>query len=259
MNFKTIIMMVMIVSGIIGGSIFLRTDGNACTTETFVVGTAAGYAPFVSINPQGDYEGFDIEVANALAKQMGKKLILKDLGSMGSLFTALDQGSIDAIIWGLSITQERVQKITMIHYQGETTASYPLLFWKTIPAEVRTISDMSGKVVCVEPNSSQDAVLSKYALINKLPTEKVDDALLNIQYGKSGAAFVEPAIAKKFRNKYPEIQILDVPLAPEDQVQGVGIVVKQTNSKVIKHVQEAVDVLKSTGIIKELEQKWGVE
>lgn len=177
---------------------------------------------------------------------------------MTSLFTALDQGSIDAIIWGLSITQDRLKKVAMIHYQGGVTSSYPLIFWKTIPQGTCTILDMKDKVICVEPTSSQDAVLSNFDFIKKLPIEKVDDALLNIQYGKADAAFVEPAIARKFKRKYQEIQVLDIPLAPVDQVQGVGIVVKKDKANLIKPIQEAVNALKARRIIEQLEQKWDI-
>ncbi len=227
-------------------------------SNQLIVGTAAGYAPFASINPQGEYEGFDIDVANELAKKMGKKLVVKDLGSMTSLFMALDQGSIDVILWGLSITQDRLKKVAMIHYQGKSTKSYPLIFWKNIPNEIRSIEDMKGRVVCVEPGSSQEAVLRNYDQIILLPIEKVDDALLNLQYGKTDAAFVEPAIAKKFKNKYSEIQLLDVPLASEDQVQGVGIVIKKDNATTIQQVQEAITKLKEEGVIELLEKKWGI-
>ena len=258
MNLKIIICVTALLA--MGGSFIWLKKSNLLQKDpnVLIVGTAAGYAPFVSINFQGEYEGFDIEVAHALAKQLGKQLILKDLGSMTSLFTALDQGSIDVIMWGISITPDRLKKVAMINYQGDITRSYPLIFWKVIPAGIQKISDMKGKTVCVEPASSQDAVLSKYAFINKFPTEKVDDALLNIQYGKVDAAFVEPAIAQKFKNKYPEIQILDVPLAPEDQVQGIGIVIKQNNTHLITQVQQAVATLKSTGSIAQLEQKWDI-
>lgn len=259
MNFKMIIYAALLVILIVGCFIFLKKfSPSQRDSNTFIVGTAAGYAPFVSINPQGEYEGFDIDIANALAKQMNKKLILKDLGSMMSLFTALDQGSIDSIIWGLSITQDRLKKVVMVHYQGEITSSYPLIFWKNIPAGINSILDMNGKTVCVEPASSQDAVLNKYTEINKLPVEKIDDALLNIQYGKADAAFVEPAIAKKFQSKYPEIKTLDIPLATEDQVQGIGIVLKQNNTEQINQIQETVKKLKSAEVIRQLEQKWSI-
>ncbi len=70
---------------------------------------------------------------------------------------------------------------------------------------------------------------------------------------------VEPAIAQKFKKKYPNIQILDVPLTQEDQVQGVGIVVQKNNTGLIAEIQTAVDQLKEQGVIKDLEQKWGIE
>ncbi len=224
--------------------------------NTLVIGTAAGYAPFVSINEKGDYEGFDIDIAKELATTMGKKLVIKDLGSMTSLFMALNQGSIDAIIWGISIIEERLEKVAMIRYQGETVTEYPLMFWQKIPETIKSIKDMKGMTICVEPTSSQDVVLSKYPFITKKPTERVDDALLNIQYGKADAALVEPAIAGKFKKKYPEIKILTIPLAPEDQVQGMGIAVKLGNSTLIKQIQKGIDKLKRKGTIRKYEERW---
>lgn len=227
-------------------------------SDTLTVGTAANYAPFVSINAQGEYEGFDIDVAKKIAEKLGKKLVLKDLGSMAPLFISLEQENIDAIMWGLSITQERLKKVIMINYQGESTTAYSLLFWKTVPTGISTIKDMNGMTICVEPTSSQDAVLDNYPLINKKFNEKVDDALLNIQYGKADAAFVEPAIAKKFKTKYPEIQILDVPLDEKDQVQGIGIAIKQNNLALAEEIQKNITALQQEGIIEELEKKWNI-
>lgn len=224
----------------------------------FIVGTATGYAPFVSINQKGDYEGFDIDVSRSLAQELKKELIIKDLGSMTSLFLALANGSIDAIIWGLSITQERTQKINMIRYYGDDITSYSLLFWEEIPKDVKKIEDMCGKTVCVEPNSSQESVLNNYPCIFKKPTEKVDDALLQIQYGKCDAALVEPAIAKKFKNKFEEIKILEVPLQQKDQVHGIGIATRKENKRLTDEITKAVETLKNKGIINTFAIKWGV-
>lgn len=259
MNVKKLISITLLVIVIVGGFIlFKKTNFSQSDSNVLIVGTVAGYAPFVSVNEQGQYEGFDIDVANALAKQMDRTLVLKDLGSMTSLFMALEQGSIDAAIWGLSITSDRLEKIAMVRYQGEVTKSYPLLFWNKIPEGVTSISDMRGMTVCVEPNSSQDEVLRKYDSLTIKPTEKVDDALLNIQYGKVDAAFVEPAIANKFKNKYPQIQILDVELAPEDQVQGIGIAIRKNNVDLIKSVEKAIEQLRNDQTIQKFEKKWDI-
>ncbi len=228
------------------------------TKQQLIVGTAAGYAPFVSVNQDGVYEGFDIDVARELAQELGKELVIRDLGSMTSLFTALNQGQIDLVIWGLSITQERLQKVSMVHYQGEHLSSYPVVFWQEIPAGVATLADLAGQTICVEPGSAQEAVLDKYNLVAKLPVEKIDDALLNIQYGKAVAAIVEPAIARKFQVKYPQIKILDLPLALQDQEQGLGIAIRQDRVDLILQTQQAVQELKHKGVILALAQKWGI-
>lgn len=243
------------------GYFWFGTNKRLCTMDcanSLIVGVAAGYAPFVSIDPSGEYEGFDIDVARALAQELGKKLILQDLGSMSSLFTALDQGKIDMIMWGMSITPARLQQVAMVHYEGEVTTSYPLLFWKEIPVGVKSLNDLVGQTVCVEPNSAQQAVLDQYAQINQLPVEKIDDALLNIQYGKAVAALVEPAIANKFQAKYPQVQILNVPLDAANQEQGLGIVIKPANKLLIRQVQDVVQVLKANGMIARFAQKWGI-
>jgi len=242
----------------IGGFFAFKTSTLRQAGSIFVVGTAGGYAPWVSINEQGTYEGFDIDVIHALAKEMNKKLVLKDLGSMSALFMALEQNKIDAIIWGMSITQDRLKRLAMVRYQGDSVTSFPLLFWNKIPDNIKSIQDMIGKTVCVEPASSQDTTLSTYPFIKKIPTEKVDDALLNIQYGKADAAFVEPAIAKKFKKKYPKIQTINVPLAPENQAYGVGICIKKNNTPLINEVKQTVNTLVQKGTIQKLETKWDI-
>jgi ABC-type amino acid transport substrate-binding protein len=252
---KKIIMVVALLGLCIGYLVFFKKTSKS---NALVIGIAANYAPWISINAQNEYEGFDIDVIKAVAQEMNVPLVLNDLGSMSSLLLALDQGKVDAVIWGMSIVPERLKKMAMVRYQGEVVTSYPLLFWNSIPKNITSIKDLKNKIVCVEPASSQDTVLKKYSYINKLVTEKIDDALLNIQYGRADAAFVEPAIANKFVKKYPEIKTLDVLLDKEDQVQGVGICVKLNNTTLINELEQAVQSLNAKETIKEFEQRWEV-
>lgn len=243
---------------LIGFGIYFLLKKQEKRDDTIIFGTASGYAPFVSVNQQGEYEGFDIDVAHAIANVMHKRIKIQDLGSMATLFEALKTGRIDAIIWGLSITKKRLENVAMVHYQGETTTSYAMLFWQKIPNGITSINDMKGMSVCVEPHSSQETVLDKYPLIRKIPIEKVDDSLLFIKTGKADAAFVEPAIAKKFKSQFPKIIMLDVPLSAEDQVQGIGIAIMPTNTEMIALIQSAVTTLTRQGIIEKLEKKWNI-
>jgi len=113
--------------------------------EELVVGTTSGYAPYVSINAEGEYEGFDIDIAKALAEKLGRRLVIKDFGSMPSLILALKQNKADALIWSISITQERQKQMAMVYYQGEKVTSLPLLFWGNIPDNIKSLEDMANK------------------------------------------------------------------------------------------------------------------
>lgn len=258
MNFKIIISSFIVIAITVSFVFFRNSTTSKYTKNTLIVGTVADYAPFVSVNAQGELEGFDIDVAKKLAQKMNRELILKDLGSMTPLFISLEQESIDAIIWAISITQERLKRVNFVRYQGENTTAYSLLFWEKIPTDITSIDDMKNMIICVEPTSAQDVVLNKYPFIIKKFSEKVDDALLNIQYGKADAAFVEPAIARKFKARYPTIQILDVPLDEENQVHGMGIAIKQNNTTLTEEIQKNITELQQEGIIKELEKKWNL-
>lgn len=258
MNKTKLYLVVVLISSIFMGYFICTNYCTEADCDAFVVGMAAGYAPFVSINAEGEYEGFDIDVAHALADRMCKKLILKDLGSMPSLLIALQQGSIDAIIWGMSITKERLKKFSMVHYQGNPQTVQPVLFWEKIPDGIQSLADLNNMTVCVEPSSSQSALVERYKNITVLPVERVDDALLHLRYGRAVAAVVEPAVAKKFQARCPEIKVIEHSLLPEDHVMGTGIMMNRENTELVSLVQKEVDALKAIGFFNECERKWGI-
>ncbi len=118
--------------------------GSLAGEETFTVGTTSGYAPYVSLDSKGQYEGFDIDLAKLVAEKLNKKLVIKDLGSMPSLIIGLKQKKIDAIIWAVSITEERQRQMEMIYYQGEKITTMPLLFWSKIPEDIKGPEDLKN-------------------------------------------------------------------------------------------------------------------
>lgn len=258
MSIKNVFLLALVCATIAASYYLTNQPSNKQELSCFVVGMAAGYAPWVSINDQGEYEGFDIDCAHAVAKTMGKQLVLKDLGSMPSLIIALEQGTIDAIMWGMSITHERLNKFAIVHYQGQALSSNPLICAPSMNSPILSVADIKNITVCAEPASIQAHILEKYG-IPYTPTDKVDDALLAIRYGKTDAAFVELAIAQKFKARYPELTILNLPLATDDQVLGVGVIIKKTNTDLTNAVHNAVEQLKNNGTIKKLEAQWGIK
>jgi ABC-type amino acid transport substrate-binding protein len=238
---------------------FTRFAADNKNMDNFVLGIASGYLPFVGLDSNGNYEGFDIDIAQSLADCMNKKLVLKDCGSMGSLFIALEQNMVDAIMWGLSITQSRLQKIAMVRYYGHDVCTYSLVFWNKPSQSIRSLDDCVGAMICVEAGSVQEKMLDLYPSIKKFSVDRVDDALFNIQYDKADGAFVESVIAKKFKVLFPDnISIVKVPLQKTDCEFGFGIGINQRNTALINTVQDAIAGLRSDGIIDRCAKKWAL-
>jgi ABC-type amino acid transport substrate-binding protein len=251
--------------GLFALCIFLYKPNNAVDKnhahekEDFVVGVALGYLPFVGLDIHGYYEGFDIDVAKVLAERMNKKLVFKDCGSMSSLFVSLEQGLIHAIMWGLSITESRLQKVAMVRYYGDDVQSYPLVFWNHSIQSIASLDDCRNLVVCVEAGSVQEKILDAYPTIKKIYVDRIDDALFNIQYKKADAAFVELAIAKKFKAMFPDsISIIEIPLQKVDCEFGVGIAINQNDEELIHALECAVYDLRINGTLDRCAKKWGL-
>lgn len=227
--------------------------------KEFIIGTTSGYAPYVSLNEKGDYVGFDIDFGNQLANKLDRKLVIKDLGSMPSLFLGLKQGKIDAIIWAISITQERQKQVEMIYYQGQTITYLPLLFWKMIPAGVTSIDKMGPqRLISVEAGSFQESFLKTIPGINTKQVDKVMDALMDIKYGKSAATLVDPLLLPTILLQFPEIKVMKVPLPLSEQSYGNGIAINKKDLTLIDEVRKAVEELRQEGKIRELEEKWNL-
>ncbi len=226
-----------------------------------IVGTTSGYAPYVSLNAAGTYEGFDIDLAELLSQKLGRKLVIKDLGSMPSLFLALKQGKVDLLIWAISITEERMKSIDMVYYQGEKVTEMPFLFWNTVPEGIRSIEDLaknSKKGICVEAGSYQDGVVKKFSEMQVKYIDKITDAILEIKFGKALGAMVDPSLVARFKAQYPEIKVLNLPLPVNEQALGNGICINKSQSELSAAVKKAVEELTKEGKIAELEKKWKI-
>lgn len=229
------------------------------------IGTSTGYAPYISVNNQGEFEGFDVDVATELAKRLNRQLILKDQGSMPSLMMALRQGKVDALIWGISITEERRKTFSFVHYQGETVTRIPIIFWKEVPDQISSLDDLAkiantknNKFVCVEAGTSQEAALKSNPSLNVKYVDKISDALLEIKYGKSIATVLDPSLLPSLMAKNREIKVVEVDLPLDQQVHGVGICLNPSNQELLSEIQNAIREMKDEGVIQKFEKKWNL-
>ena len=269
MNNNNIIRMMFIVFSLLAFFVVTKWFFKSPTcrsSDTLVVGMMSGWPPFMSINPQGEFEGFDVDVAQKVADMLGKKLVIKDFGSLSPLFLALEKGKIDMIFSGLDITQERLKKMEMVPYFGEDVTTMNLLFWQSIPAAVKTVEDLAmikNPSIIFEPASGiaekfvERIVQNNPGIVTK-PIDTLATAVLELKYGKALALLLEPLVAQRLVRQNPELKLLDVPLPQELYVFGCGIAIKKNNSALRSCVEGVIQQLKDDGTIQKLAQKWSL-
>lgn len=235
-----------------------RKESNS---DTLTIGVIIGYEPFAVLSNSGELIGFDIDVAQELGKALGKKIVFQDM-SLAALLIALEQNKIAMVMSSLSITKEREDTYTMIHYYGEPTTQFPLVFWndtpQTLPA-IKTMAELAAITtmpIIVEPGSSQEKLVLDSPSILAKPLSTVTDIVLDLKYKKSYAALLDPEIVPTLQRQNKELQslLIDVPL--QYQSKGAGIAVNKNNSALSQQVSAAIKTLQQNGTIRALENKW---
>lgn len=225
---------------------------NIKSADSLVLCTNPAYPPYESIDSNGKPVGFDIDMAEAIAQQLNKKLIITEM-AFDSLILGLQQGKCDFVLSGMSITPSRQKEITMLAYQGEPSKSYYLLFWKKDPVD---IEQLKSKTIAVQTGTWMEDYLNTVKSVTPKALESTPELVMDIQYGKSAAAFVEPHIARDLLPKQPNIKAIEIQLPESEWKLGNGVGIKKSNTKLAQEIQTALDSIKKSGLTAKLEKKW---
>ncbi len=258
---KTILTLTCIIIGLF---IYKKTTEPARQTkDTIIIGMMSGWAPYMSINNAGEFEGFDVDVAEELGKKLNKNVEIKDMGGLASLLIALNQGKIDMAFSGLDITKKRQNAYNMVQYSGEGITTFNLLFWDSIPKDVETIFDLknlANTTLCYEPGSPSEAFLNQeqFDFIDKKPVNSVPEMIMELKYRKSLCALYEPLIVEGLQKKNPQLKYIKVAIPEDFQIMGIGVALNKTRKKLTEQVTKAIKELRDTGTIQKLEQRWNI-
>lgn len=124
-----------------------------------VVGTATGYYPFEMADKNGKLVGFDIDVANALGKELGVEIEFQNYAFSG-LIPALQAKKIDLVIAGMTITDKRKEVVDFS--ESYFKSGQAMLVSKKYP-DVKKWEDLDkkGNVIAVSMGTTADQTASK--------------------------------------------------------------------------------------------------
>ena len=225
--------------------------------KTLVVGFDAEYPPFGYMNDEGEYVGFDLDVAQLVCDNLGWELVKTPI-NWDSKDMELNSGNIDCIWNGFTINGR----------EDDYTWSDPYLNNEQVmvvaaDSGIETLADLAGKNVVVQAASAAlDALNSddnkdltaSFASLTENPD--YNTAFMNIDSGAADAVAVDIGVAKyqlaqREEGKYV---ILDEPIQSEQY--GIGF--KKGNEELRDTVWAEVMKLYEAGEIDKLAEQYEV-
>ncbi|MDO4895071.1 transporter substrate-binding domain-containing protein [Moraxella sp.] len=158
-----------------------KTENTAANTEEKVVriATESSFKPFSYLDNQGNLAGFEIDLANALCEEMKTKCEISSQDWDG-LIPGLNADKFDAVMAGMSITEERLKVVDFSEPYFDNTL---VLVGKK--GDTSTIADVDGKAVATQQATISADYLQKNhpkALIKVY--DKQDNAYLDLTAGR---------------------------------------------------------------------------
>lgn len=230
-------------------SLFLGTAVLALSTsfamaETVRLGTEGAYPPYNFINDAGEIDGFEREVGDELCKraELTCQWVTND---WDSIIPNLVSGNYDAIIAGMSITDEREEVVDFT--QGYTPPSPSA--YAALSADV----DLNGGIIAAQTATIQsNHVVDTGATLVEYPTP--DETVAAVKAGEADAVIADKDFLEPIVEETDLVFVGDdVPLGG-----GIGMAFRESDDELRGKFDAAITSMKEDGTLNALISKWEV-
>ena len=225
--------------------------------KTINFATEATYPPFEYFSPAGKIQGFDVDVMNALCKQIGAKCTITHQ-PFDSLIPSLKLGKFDAVIASLGITPARKKQVDFTVPYYFNTASFVAAKSANL-----TISKtgLKGKTIGVQSGTTFAAYLNDvYGNMVTIKTySSNEDALLDLKNGRIDTFLGDTPLSILWLKKpgNSSFAIIGKPIVSQKYFgSGDGIAVKKGNTQLLQALNKAIAKIKANGTLAKIQQKY---
>lgn len=212
------------------------------------VGSDITYAPFEFMNDKQQPTGFDMELIQALAKDMGYKANI-ETASFDGLIPALQAGKYDAVISAMTILPDRAKSVTFSDKYFKTVQYIAM----KKGSNFKTIEDLKGKRVGVQLNTTGQFDVEKKGITPK-KYDTTPDALNDLLNGGLDAVVADSPVVLWFQAQNPTAQI-DCVKADVDP-EYYGIAMKLGNTELATKMDASLKKLIANGTYNQIYKKW---
>ena len=230
------------------------TAEEAKTTDggTLIVGFDQDFPPMGFVGDDGEYTGFDLELAQEVAKRLGLEYKAQPI-AWDSKDMELEAGNIDCIWNGFTMTGRDDDYTWTEPYMANQQ-----VFVVANDSDISSQADLAGKIVEVQADSSAEAALKEAPELTAtfkelLTTADYNTAFMDLEQGAVDAIAMDVIVAGyQIQQRNADFKILDDSLSEEEY--GVGF--KKGNTELRDKVQSTLEEMAEDGTLQEVSEKW---
>lgn len=213
-----------------------------------IMSTNAAFPPYEMTTDSGEFEGIDIETAQAIADKLGLELQIDDMDFDAALL-AVQQGKADMVMAGVTVTDERQNVM-------DFTDSYATGIQSIIVKEdsdIASVDDLAGKKIGTQRGTTGYLYCSDdFGDENVVAYDNGLTAVQMLNNGQVDCVVIDNAPAKEFIAANPGLKLLDTAYVEESYAIGVG----KGNTELKDAINTALEELKADGTLQAIVGKY---
>jgi polar amino acid transport system substrate-binding protein len=229
-----------------GGTTAAGEDLGLTDEGTLLVGSDIPYPPFEQGDPP-DYEGFDIDVINAVGEEMGLDVEMVDVPF--DLVLQGGAGRYDLAIAATTITPARENRVDFSdpYFESEQSLLVPA------DGDVQSIDDLtSDTVVGAQDGTTGETYAEENSDAEIRPFPEIDDAYNALAGGQVDAVMNDLDPNNTAAEENPDLEVVETYATGEEY----GIVLADGDTALTEAVNEALATVKEDGTLDEIYQEW---
>ena len=218
--------------------VVLLITGCKRNNNEIVMATEATFPPYEYYS-DGKIVGVDVDIMKEVAKELGKKLKVKDV-QFDSIISEVKSGKSDVGAAGISYSEERAKQVA---FSDSYMDSMQVLVVRN-DSKVESIIDLYDKSVAVQLGTVADTYLTdNYSEIKVVREKKFLAAIQDLKDSKVDAVLMDYVPAKEFVDD--SLNILEEPVL----IDSYSVIVDKSNKDLLKTINKVIKRMKKNGDI----------
>lgn len=218
------------------------------------VGMAGDYPPLNALDRSGDHFGLEPDLAEFLARSLGVRLVIVNR-PFAQLIATLEAGEVDAVLSGMTMTPERNQRVAFagpyfISGKAVITRSESL-------ARTRAAKELDRPTItltALEGTTSETLILDAMPKAKFVAAKDYDEAVQMVIDGAADAMIADLPVCAVQRALHRDAGLLG--WTEPFTFEPIGIAVPGNDPLFVNLVQNYLESLDRTGLLKELRTRW---